>query len=507
MPNAPKRQRFSLLARAAGAGLFAALLCSCQPVFTPEQEYATNPCLVLALPASGPYAPIAQKIRSGADTAVKELQKQGTQVRVVNVNTEASDWLTQLAALPEACAVVGGPLRDKAYLEAHKAGVLNQRAFFAFVPTLASGDEGRLAWRYFPSPQDQIDSLIGFATDQMGIRTYGAFYPDDNYGKRMTELMRSSLQKRNIPLQSAAYNPGAPASWTAAVAPLINPRKAEDGRTTIPQTTFEALFVPDSFKNMDRITTSMLINGEDRLALLGTTLWEQGLSGKQVPKAEKYSLAIFPGAWNRAKAPASLKNGDFWSALGYDFINFGAAIALARRLDTQHVTARAQKAATAGRAMAPVRYDDAGVAHQQMYLFQITPGGMTPLDANRFRQARTQAAERAALRMQGIGPIDPETGEAMRQANPGPIIESPQAEQPAAASAPEPATPPLGQASGQEAAPAGAEPAVLRANSHRPEVAQPVQAQPAQPAQRQATPGVMSDVPRSSYKLSLPGKR
>lgn len=514
MPRPPARPRLSFILRHAGIAFLAAALCGCQFLRpSPEQEIATNPCIVLALPSSGPYSPVSAKIRRGAETAAKQLAQQGVQVHIENINTAAPDWLTRLSALPESCAIVGGPLQEKTYMEARKAGALGQRAFFAFMPTLAQGDEGRLAWRYFPSPHDQVDALLNFATDQMGIRAYGAFYPSDNYGRRMTEIMQAALQKRGLSLQKAAYNPKAPATWSASVAPLINPRRGSDGKTMVPQTTFEALFIPDSFKNLDGITTSMLVNGEDRLALLGTTLWEQNLAGKQVPKAEKYALAVFPGAWNREKAPASMKNGDFWSALGYDFVNFGEAVGLAKRLDAQLVTDRALRSAQTGRAMAPLHYDNNGIAHQTLYLFQISPGGMTPLDAGRFRQSRTAAAERAALRMQGFGHIDPDTGEVVDERadereddDDGPLQEAtPAASQASAQPAQEASVVPAATpASGQES-PQGA--SIAPASSHAPEKPLVREAPAAIPLRPATGGGVMRDGPRPSYKLSLPGKK
>lgn len=469
--------------RLAFLGIMAFALCGCNlPMFSKkssEPEYVKNPCLVLALPAAGPFSPIAAKIRSGAETARRELAKTGVQVALQNINTEAPDWLTKLSALPPTCAVVGGPLQDKAYAAARKSGILQQRAFFVFAPTLIQGDEGKQAWRFFPSPQDQVESLTNFATDQMNIRTYGSFYPADNYGRRMTEMLENNLKKRHIPLQKASYTPGAPATWQAAMRPLINPAPGPDGKTRTPATAFEALFLPDSWKNMDMITTGLLANGEDRLVLLGTTLWEQGLAGKQVPKAERYSLAVFPAAWNQAKAPAALKgkSNDFWSALGYDFVNFGAAVALAMRPDAARMTSRAKKAAPAIRAMAPINWDDSGVAHQRMYLFQVAPGGMTPVNIDRFRQTRTSISERAALRMQGFGNIDPDSGEAVPEAGPETVLrDKPEVREVSA---------PVSEAEPEPAPPAPA-----------PRMAHP-----------DPGPGVMSSTPRSSYKLSLPVKK
>jgi len=307
---------------------------------------ATGPCVVLALPSSGTYAAIAGKVRHGAQMAQNELAANGVKLRLETINTEAPDWLQRLDALPQACTVVGGPLQARNYAQAREHGQLEKRAFFTFVPSLEQGDEGARAWRFFPSPQDQIDTLIGFATTGMNIRTYGAFYPTDAYGVRMTGLMEQSLASQNMLLQKASYNPADPTSWSDAVAPLINAQTPQGSKTPVPQTSFEALFLPDSWKSMEMLTTSLLYNGEDRLVLLGTTLWEQSLSGKTISNADKYALAVFPAAWNQPQAPRALQvpGTDFWNALGYDFVRFAVSMGLDSRLTTPQVTARAQRA-------------------------------------------------------------------------------------------------------------------------------------------------------------------
>lgn len=478
--------------------VFSSILCGCQLIGKPgpqEPEYVKNPCLVLALPTSGPYASISSKIKKGAETARKQLKTRGVDIRLENINTDSPDWLQRLSALPPMCAVVGGPMRDKSYIEARKAGITNQRVFFAFLPNLQSGDEGASAWRFFPSPEDQINTLIKFATDEMNMRTYGALSPNDNYGKKMTGFLENSLKKRNIPLQKSVYaNPSAPAV-SSALKPLINPKIAEDGKTILPQTTFEAIFLPDSWKRVDMITSGLKANGEDRLLLLGTTLWEQGLTGKQIPEAERYALAIYPGAWDKNRAPGALKQAgnDFWTALGYDFINFGSAVALAVRPESRLVNDRIQKASGSIKAMAPIFWDNNGHARQQLYLFQISPSGPTPANASQLRQKRNAIAEKTALRLQGWSHIDPDTGEAISDApqnllpddEPGAQedVETSQS-RPISTSEPDAVAPSL----------PATQPAVAPA------------AAPAQSAQPASDGAVFSSVPRPSYKLSLPKK-
>lgn len=467
--------------------LLACLLAGCQLPFGPRgstQEVAQvkNPCIVLALPASGPYASVASRIKQGAETARVALKKNGIEVDLRTVNTESPDWLARLSALPPMCAVVGGPLQDKKYSEARKAGAVNQRVFFAFLPTLAQGDEGKLAWRFFPGQQDQIDAVVNFATDQMDIRTYGSFHPADNYGSRMSEMLEKTLAKRHIPLRKASYPPASPAAWPAAAKALIAPHVAEDGKTMIPGTDFEALFVPDSWRHMGAVTESLRANGETRLALLGTTLWEQGLSGKPVLKPDNYALAVFPVAWNRANPPADLKKGNynFWTALGYDFINFASHMGLAQRPAPDAVTALAQKTSPLLKAMAPMYWDNNGIAHQKMYLYQPTAAGMAPLNPESFRKARIAAAEKTALQMQGWGHINPDTGEVLAEK---PEVATPEPAVPDTASEPSPAPQPAPATTEQKSA-----------------------AVPQMPVSSPAQ-GVISSTPRPSYKLSLPVRK
>lgn len=457
----------------------AALVClsACQGPFFKSKGAGIpeNPCVALALPADGPYAPFASKIRKGAALAKEELAASGVNLTIENVNTASPDWLRRLDALPPQCAVVGGPLRKEAYVQAQKAGALERRVFFSFVPALQPNDEGRRAWRFFPSPQDQIDALTRFVADDLNIRAFGSFYPRDSYGPRMTELMEKSLNQKHIPLKKASYAPGAPASWSAALKPLINPVYHGAKKIPIPQTEFEALFLPDSWKNMDMITTSLMYNGEDRLALLGTTLWEQGLSGKQVPKAGRYTLAIFPGAYSKERAPKKIRdNGnDFWLALGYDFINFAVNTGITERLESPEVNMRAAQASRVIKAMAPINWDPVGLARQNLYLFQIGPNGPVPMNVDAYKRARAAALEQSALRIQGIRAAPEEPAINTEPAS----LETP------AVAAPEPAL-------SEET------PAVTT-----PESMAPARSAPAIPQNQ-----IMRSSPQPSYKLRLPSR-
>ena len=335
------------------------------------------------------------------------------------VDTSKPDWNAQLAALPPNCVMVGGPLQAPIFKQIQTSGMLEKRVFFAFMPSLLPGDEGVRAWRFFPSPQDQIDRLVSFVTEDLGLRTFGAFYPTDNYGPRMTGLLDQKLTGMGITLHSASYTPGQSSTWSGQAATLINPTTQENITAPIPQTQFEALFLPDSWKNMNLLTTSLMYNGEDRLVLLGTTLWEQGLDGKTVAEPDRYALAVFPAAWDITQAPAALRapGTDFWVALGYDFVRFAVRMAFDSRPPAATVNAQAANMKIQW-AMAPLSWDEKGIAHQKLHLFQPGANGMEPLDLTRFRNMREAILQRAALRMQGLPTVD-EQGNSLIPGLPG----------------------------------------------------------------------------------------
>ncbi len=350
-----------------------------------------NACLVLALPHSGPAASIAQKVRAGADAAKVELEQRGTQMSLHHIDTAQDTWLSQIDTLPPECAVVGGLMQRAEYTAAKSGAAMSKRNYFAFLPVLEGQDEGSLAWRFFPSPEDQVQALLGF-TAQMGIKSYGSFYPADSYGARMNTIFSESATAAGSQVQAVSYLPNDKAQWLDAATKLFQPQRINN--IPFPTSNLGAIFLPDSWKNMDLITQAMLYNGEDRPILMGTSLWEQSLLGGQVnttATTKNYSLAIFPAAWNPASKPQALSTmpaADFWTVLGYDFVRLGSNLALAAPVPANELNTRLQSAQQMSFAMAPIKWSMNGKAKQELFLFTLTDGGVMPADASIMQQRR-----------------------------------------------------------------------------------------------------------------------
>ncbi len=348
-------------------------------------------CLILALPQSGAVANVSHKIQLGAEAAVRHFSTQGRTIQLQQVDTAQPNWLVQMQALPLNCAVVGGPILAPNLTLAKTSGATVQRNFFAFLPSLDGQDEGTTAWRMFPSPQDQVDVLLE-ASRQLGIHDFGTFFPADNFGTRMNSTFANAVRAHGGTVRAEGYVGTGPTVWNKAVQSLFKPQITNN--KLLSTATFGATFVPDSWKNMDGIVSAFTGHGETRQLLLGTTIWGESLSTGPVANAEKFSLAVFPSAFNPAQKPAALQaipTADMWIALGHDFVNLGASLALQSVAAPSLMNTKLTTAQGITWAMAPIHWDEQGKGRQKLMLFSINPQGVGPADMNVLNQRRAEA--------------------------------------------------------------------------------------------------------------------
>lgn len=365
-------------------------------------------CYALALPMSGPYSSIGWKVARGATAAQKELAQSGLNVEVMVVNTEAPDWLDQLASLPPQCVTVGGPLQPDAYANAKARGLVQNRAFFTYLSRLEGEDEGTTAWRFFSSPEDQVNAVLDFAKN-VGITSFASLYPEDNFGQRMTDLFMQAVQRSGATMnKTASYNPGNQKAWNETVRAFVGAHMA--GKVPVPSSSFQAVFLPDSWQSAETVVPYLFFHGEDRLLLMGTALWEQGLADKAGLDVRNLGLAVFPGAWNSATPSAAgsrLANAlageepvsaDVWIAIGYDFVRFASALNLKAPWTPDMVNARIAEAQKMDWSMAPLSWNN-GKAAQHLFLFTPAENGFVLADQELFKERLELVRSRHASRV------------------------------------------------------------------------------------------------------------
>ncbi|HDQ41544.1 MAG TPA: hypothetical protein ENN39_11025 [Desulfonatronum sp.] len=355
-------------------------------------------CLGLVLPLDGPLAETGWKVLRGAEAARSTLFLEGKEIRLEIVNAHSSDLVQSIRNLDPQCALIGGPVQREAWERIHEAGLHRDRAFFTFLPSLKESQEGRDAWRFFSAPEDQVRSLAELTVRVLGILSSGVLYPEDRFGRHMTELFTREMENQGgVVRKIQGYAPRDHGTWGGMVASLLGVQpqqrrgRAEDVK--LPEPGFQALFIPDGLTQAEMLLPQLFYYDEQRLLILGPELWSQTWSKRADQIEEQYfRLAVMPGAWwpentsHEARtlirfAEDSGVTADFWMALGYDFVRWAASLGRDVAVgDRGLVNALVAQARDFQWSMAPLRWNAQGIAQQDLYLFQPARAGSTGLD-------------------------------------------------------------------------------------------------------------------------------
>jgi uncharacterized protein len=361
-------------------------------------------CLGLALPLDGPLAKTGWKVARGAQAARTELTARGEDVRLELLNTESRAFPDQLAALDPECRIIGGPVQRDAWQRIQDAGPRPEHRFFTFMPAMGDIREGRDAWRFFPSPEDQVQAVTELTVTRLGIADMAVLHPEDRFGRHMMSVFAQSLEQHGARLiKSQAYPPRDHGAWGESVAELLGvpaqQRRGREESVIYPDPQFQAVFIPDGLRQAEMLIPQLFYYDEPRLLLLGPELWSQSWMNDPMDKELHYfRLAMMPGAWwpdnpalaTRALVRAARDAGleaDFWMALGYDFVRLMAEIGQTKPLSSpEDINARLDKVQDFSWSMAPLTWDAQGRATQEMFLFQPASQGLRIVDPQELGQ-------------------------------------------------------------------------------------------------------------------------
>jgi uncharacterized protein len=411
----------------------------------PPKPVAENTVAVL-LPLGGPFREFGGKVQKGIKAAQDALAAAGTPLDVIVIDATQPNWVEALRALPPEVRLVGGPMHSLTLKELQSTGLIQSRVFLAFMTTLGEVREGVDAWRFFPSAEDEIDSLLRLSLTDYGITQYGILRPGDRYGQGMGDAFALAVGKLGGQVTATGvYSPQDATGWDATVLDML---KTGGGRPG-----FGAVFVPDDLAKADKVLPNFFRNKVEDLLILGPQTWTEAFyraaAAKTPINIQNYRLAVCPGAWwpeNQGKATqdlvaamrtAGIDHTELWEAVGYDFARMAARLGrLPQGAAPQEVSARlAQAAAGMEFSMAPMSYTPDGKNHVAMYLFRPSVAGPVLLDPEGFRQRLN------AIRQKALENPAPET-EQSYSPNPAPQQSAPMQPapgQPASPAAPVPA--------------------------------------------------------------------
>lgn len=385
---------------------------------TLEGRYGTPRVgLALALPLTGPYGKVGAEILRGAGLAQWTMAQEGIDLDVKVINTMAPGWEKRLSEMPSQYAVVGGPLRIDAFkglLGATGHSVVGQRVFFTFLPSLGELQEGRDAWRFFSSRNDEVRSLVHLAVDQLGIKDLAVFYPKEKFGRTMAQTFyREALPLGGRIRGMEAYPSRDLPAWGRSIARLLDvPDDFSDNKDApLPMPDFGAVFIPDGWNQAQNLLPNFFFYEGDQLLFLGPSLWSRALDRAKGIEEHYYRLAVCPGAWwpdseggrslQRALTEEGLGHADFWVALGYDFIRFAGRFGtVPASWSPEDVNNRIASAQNMDFSMAPMTWDEQGVASQELFLFSPNRNGKELVNVERLTARIERAKERRAKRVE-----------------------------------------------------------------------------------------------------------
>ncbi|MDZ7761947.1 MAG: penicillin-binding protein activator [Desulfovermiculus sp.] len=367
-----------------------------------EEEYGPpTRAVALLCPLSGDFSDMGWKIALGASVAQWQLELAGEDMDLYVLNSGAPDWMRRLEALPEEFRLIGGPLRKENWEHILENSHLRRRTFFPFRSTLDPDREGVDGFRFFPGTQDQIRPLVQLMQEAFGIRDYAVLHPNSEYGYRLSAAFDQVLERgygRVGALEN--YDSRRPETWKKVVAGLlgVDGRAQKTGDDSIPTPGFQAVFLPDSFSQVQMLIPEFFYFDQDQLFFLGPILWSQGL--KDIAKLDRkyFRLALMTTPWlsnKTSSAAEELSRGlgdmnegepDFWVALGYDFVR------LAHKLEQSlRVKYDGDVAAALGSlqdftwSMAPMSWDGQGRARQELFVVQPAGNGVRPVSVDELK--------------------------------------------------------------------------------------------------------------------------
>lgn len=316
------------------------------------------------LPLTGKYASYGAQVLRGMELAVGLYGKgspSAAGLQIILYNTEGDPekarrgvkWLSSKGVV----AIVG-PITSGEVEAVSDVATEIEIPVFSFSQRSRPSIDTDYVFRLSPSYEDQVVALLRYAMDDLELKQFGLLYPDDPYGHEWASLVRQGVEARGgVVTTEASYTPSS-TEISAAIQRLIELpegyeppeergegeaveiveiREGEEGtgedekkeEIIIP---FQALFIPDYYKNVALVVPQLAYHDVRGVQLLGTSAWN---SPELLELADR-SLegAVFPAAFFQSSPIPRMRSFEkeyssvFWekpdnlAALGYDIVQW-----------------------------------------------------------------------------------------------------------------------------------------------------------------------------------------
>jgi ABC-type branched-subunit amino acid transport system substrate-binding protein len=228
------------------------------------------------LPLSGKYAVYGQSVLNGLECAigVYEPCSGPSGIEVIVRDTELSGASAETAVdelADEGVIAIVGPLLSRSAIAA--AGRAQERG----VPTISLSqmdgfaEAGDYTFRNFVTPDSEISTLVDYVFSNMRLRRFFVLYPENKKGVEYRDLFTNAVKKWGGKV--VGKYPYAPNQMEFA-SELRGRGMAEQvaGLTSTGES-YDAIFIPDSFKAVGYIIPTLAMMGVRKAKYLGISRW------------------------------------------------------------------------------------------------------------------------------------------------------------------------------------------------------------------------------------------
>ena len=297
------------------------------------------------LPLSGPYERFGMRALKGIEMALDQFSSRGDNPAInINVKDTAADPDKTIMAMEELfqdqVAAILGPIvtSEVAGREAQRMGIP--------IITLTQKDKipqiGDKVFRNFITPQMQVQSLVSFTVESLGLHRFAILYPDENYGLKFMNLFWDALNDFGAQVVGVeAYKPQQtdfadpikklvglyyevpedlkdeiefavsreqPSTPTAGENEVFESaaEEAQEEEEPQPIIDFDAIFIPDSAGMAGLIVPQLAYFDVVDVYLLGTNLWH---SASLIRIADQYVQgAVMPDGFFAESSSPEVRN-------------------------------------------------------------------------------------------------------------------------------------------------------------------------------------------------------
>ena len=144
----------------------------------------------------------------------------------------------------------------------------------------------------------QIETIVPFAIQKLGVKRFAILYPDENYGHTFMKVFRDKVINSGARITGMqSYHPDQ-TDFAGPISKLANlklkdwkaKRRNKKYKRFRPVVGFDAIFIPDSPEKTGLIAPQLAYYDVDKVLLLGTNLWHSNELIKEAGKYVQFAL-------------------------------------------------------------------------------------------------------------------------------------------------------------------------------------------------------------------------